>query len=181
MKDKRYIELLSEIKQKIKEAQLKTVLAANSQMLLLYWQLGNYILTNQYIEGWGAKIITNLSNDLQKEFPQIKGFSVRNLNYMKSFTASYPVSVLRLMNELEAALKNDISKVQQVVALLETAGNQNIEITQQPVAQLLEEVFLNAVTSRVSWSHQSKKLLLQLNHQNYVKTLRFYPNANPNW
>lgn len=153
MKNKRYIELLSEIKQKIKEAQLKTVLAANSQMLLLYWQLGNYILTNQYIEGWGAKIITNLSNDLQKEFPQIKGFSVRNLNYMKSFAASYPESVLRLMNELEAALKNDISKVQQVVALLETAGNQSIAITQHPVAQLQEEVFLNSVTSRVSWSH----------------------------
>jgi len=50
------------------------MVAANSQMLLLYWQLGNIILENQQKQGWGAKIIQTLSNDLRREFPSIKGF-----------------------------------------------------------------------------------------------------------
>jgi hypothetical protein len=61
MKDKKYINSLSSIKQKIQDAQVKTIVAANSQMLLLYWQLGNIILQNQQQKGWGAKIIDNLS------------------------------------------------------------------------------------------------------------------------
>jgi hypothetical protein len=55
------------------------VMAANSQMLLLYWQMGQYILQNQEAEGWGTKIINKLSVDLKKEFPALKGFSPRNL------------------------------------------------------------------------------------------------------
>jgi hypothetical protein len=76
---KNYKELLIEIKSRVQEAQLKSVMAANSQMLLLYWQMGQYILQNQEAEGWGTKIINKLSVDLKKEFPALKGFSPRNL------------------------------------------------------------------------------------------------------
>ena len=69
MKQKNYIQFLAEVKQKIKEAQLKTVIAANGQMLFLYWQMGNYILSNQNKQGWGAKVIELLAADLKKEFP----------------------------------------------------------------------------------------------------------------
>ena len=55
MIDKKYIALLTEIKQKIKEAQVKTVMAANSQMLLLYWQLGNFIIQNQQQKRLGGR------------------------------------------------------------------------------------------------------------------------------
>ncbi len=153
MEDKKYIELLSEIKQKIKEAQVKTVLVANSQMLLLYWQLGSYIVTNQNSEGWGAKIIDTLSKDLQKEFPKLKGFSVRNLTYMRNFAAAYSLPLLQKMNELEATFSNNIAIVQQAVALLESADNQTTIIVQQPVAQLEDNTFLQSVVSRISWSH----------------------------
>ncbi len=68
-----YKELLFEIKIKVREAQLKSVMAANSQMLLLYWQMGRYILQNQEAEGWGAKIINRLSIELKKEFHPLKG------------------------------------------------------------------------------------------------------------
>lgn len=128
-----YFKLLTEVKLKIQQAQLKTVIAANSQMLLLYWQLGNFILENQQNEGWGAKIIERLSADLRKGFPQIKGFSTRNLKYMRSFASSYPYNVLCKINELEPAYKNEVSKVQQVVALLESI-NQHVNVNmQQPV------------------------------------------------
>ena len=66
MQYKNYKDLLIEIKSRIGEAQLKTVMAANSQMLLLYWQMGNNIIQNQQAEGWGAKIIEKFSTDLKK-------------------------------------------------------------------------------------------------------------------
>ena len=57
MSYKNYKALLTEIKNKLQEAQLKSVMAANAQMLFLYWQMGQYILQNQQAESWGAKII----------------------------------------------------------------------------------------------------------------------------
>ena len=63
MADKKYIALLTAIKRKIREAQIKTVMAANSQLLLLYYQLGNIIIENQQQKGWGANIINQLSKD----------------------------------------------------------------------------------------------------------------------
>lgn len=72
---------------------------------------------------------------------------------MRSFAASYPLTVQQLMHELEGTLKNDISKVQQVVALLEDNNDQQSAIVQQAVAQLPEKTFLNAVVIRVSWAH----------------------------
>lgn len=80
-------------------------MAANAQMLLLYWQMGNYILQNQHAEGWGAKIIDKLSVDLKKEFTELKGFSSRNLLYMKQFAEAYPASVLQNFIRIEKEIK----------------------------------------------------------------------------
>jgi predicted nuclease of restriction endonuclease-like (RecB) superfamily len=57
---------------------------------VLYWEIGNTILQNQSQKGWGAKIIDSLSNDLRKSFPKMKGFSIRNLKYMRQFAVTYP-------------------------------------------------------------------------------------------
>ena len=66
---------------------------------MLYWNIGNIILRNQEIEGWGSKVIFNLSKDLKSEFTNLKGFSERNLKYMRKFADEY----------------NDIEFMQQVV------------------------------------------------------------------
>lgn len=145
--------LIAEIKQKIKEAQLKTVLAANSQMLLLYWQMGNYILANQNQQGWGAKVIDLFAADLKKEFPHLKGFSVRNLKYMLHFAKCYSISVIRKMIELEATFKQQTAIMQQLVAQLEVAYNQTDANVQQPAAHLEESIFLQSILARISWSH----------------------------
>ena len=58
-------------------------------MILLYWEIGNKILINQKKEGWGAKVIDRLSADLKREFPDMKGFSTRNLEYMRRFAGIY--------------------------------------------------------------------------------------------
>lgn len=56
----------------------------------MYWEVGAVILRQQREEGWGARVIARLSADLQKEFPDLKGLSVKNLNYMRAFAAAFP-------------------------------------------------------------------------------------------
>jgi predicted nuclease of restriction endonuclease-like (RecB) superfamily len=56
---------------------------------LLYWQIGRDILQRQQQQGWGAKVINRLATDLQQAFPEIKGFSLRNLKYMRAFAQAY--------------------------------------------------------------------------------------------
>ena len=85
-----YDEFLYLIKQRIQHAQVRAALAVNSELVLLYWNIGREILARQNREGWGAKIIERLASDLHSEFPEIKGLSPRNLSYMKAFAEAWP-------------------------------------------------------------------------------------------
>jgi predicted nuclease of restriction endonuclease-like (RecB) superfamily len=85
-----YHDFLRELKARILQAQVRAVLSVNRELVLLYWQMGRDILNRQQQEGWGAKIIENLATDLRTAFPEMKGFSPRNLKYMRSFAETYP-------------------------------------------------------------------------------------------
>ncbi|MCO5237611.1 MAG: PDDEXK nuclease domain-containing protein [Chitinophagaceae bacterium] len=85
-----YRQWLVMLKRDIQNSRLQAVLQVNQQMLLLYWYLGKQIVQKIDIEGWGAKIIPQLAKDLQKQFPDLQGFSVRNLKYMRQFANAYP-------------------------------------------------------------------------------------------
>ena len=85
-----YHDFLRELKERILQAQVRAVLSVNRELVLLYWQIGRDILNRQQQQGWGAKIIDNLAADLRKTFPEMKGFSPRNLKYMRSFAETYP-------------------------------------------------------------------------------------------
>lgn len=80
-----YSEWLADLKIKISTSQQKASLAVNRELVLLYWQIGNEILTRQAQLGWGAKVIERLAKDLHKAFPEMKGFSRSNLLYMRQF------------------------------------------------------------------------------------------------
>ncbi|MBS4028099.1 MAG: DUF1016 family protein [Ignavibacteriales bacterium] len=86
---KNYDTFLSDLKRRIREAQTKAALSVNRELLLLYWHIGKQILQQQAEEGWGAKVIERLSLDLCREFPEMKGFSQRNLKYMRAFAEEY--------------------------------------------------------------------------------------------
>ena len=85
-----YTNFLSELKTRIRGAQLRAVHAINAEVTLLYWDIGQDILQRQASEGWGSKVIARLSQDLKREFPETKGFSTRNLNYMRKLAEAYP-------------------------------------------------------------------------------------------
>jgi predicted nuclease of restriction endonuclease-like (RecB) superfamily len=85
-----YDRFVESIKQRIRTAQIKAALAANAELVLHYWDVGRDILASQKREGWGAKIINRLASDLQREFPKLSGYSVRNLKYMRAFADAWP-------------------------------------------------------------------------------------------
>lgn len=74
----------------IEQSKLKAIFSVNAELLALYWKIGKDILTKQKEQGWGAKVIVQLSKDLAERFPDDRGFSERNLRNMKKFASEYP-------------------------------------------------------------------------------------------
>lgn len=85
-----YKSFIAEIKHQIQKERLKSVLSANKSMILLYWNIGKSIIERQNSEGWGTKVIDRMSHDLKTEFPEMSGFSPRNLKYMRKFADAWP-------------------------------------------------------------------------------------------
>lgn len=85
-----YSALLSELKQRIRSARLRTVVSVNTELVLLYWSIGRDLRARQCAEGWGAKVITRLAADLRRAFPDMTGISARNLKYMRAFADAWP-------------------------------------------------------------------------------------------
>jgi predicted nuclease of restriction endonuclease-like (RecB) superfamily len=84
-----YADWLAELKTRIHTAQQRAALAVNRELVLLYWQIGRDILERQAQQGWGAKVIERLAHDLRMAFPDMKGFSPRNLKYMRAFAEAW--------------------------------------------------------------------------------------------
>ena len=105
-----YKSWIVDIKSKIQQRQIKAALSVNSELILLYWELGKEITEKQEKAKWGTGLINQLSEDLKKEFPNIGGFSKRNLHYCRNFYLFY----------------NQNAIVQQVVAQIQTNDNHYI-------------------------------------------------------
>jgi predicted nuclease of restriction endonuclease-like (RecB) superfamily len=85
-----YDAFLKDLKERIRTAQIKAAIAVNRELILHYWQIGRDILAQQQQHGWGAKIIDQLARDLHAAFPDVQGFSPRNLKYMRAFAQAWP-------------------------------------------------------------------------------------------
>ncbi|WP_048741458.1 PDDEXK nuclease domain-containing protein [Prevotella bivia] len=134
----------------LEQTQVRVVASANADMLFHYWKVGHFILFLQKKEGWGSKVIDNLSKAIRSQYPDKKGYSRRNIFYMCQFASAYPLEVLNKMAEIDGLLKTPILEdvsgltnelnqiVQEPLALIQATDNQPNIITQQPVAQLSE-------------------------------------------
>lgn len=88
--DKHYNNLLSEIKVRLKKAQLRAAIVVNHELIQFYWEVGKLIIESQEKAKWGDKLFDVLSSDLRKLFPNTDGFSKTNLKYMRLFARHYP-------------------------------------------------------------------------------------------
>ena len=84
-----YADWLADIKTRVVAARQRAALAANAELIQLYWQIGRDILQRQSAQGWGSKVIERLARDLREAFPDMKGFSRANLLYMRAFAEAW--------------------------------------------------------------------------------------------
>ena len=165
----------------LEHIQVRMIASANAEMLFHYWKVGHFILYLQKKEGWGSKVIDNLSKAIRSKYPDKKGYSRRNIFYMCQFASAYPLEVLKEMDRIDSllttptienvlSLTNELNQiVQQPVALIQSTDNQSNTITQQPVAQLeevtetlstiyhcdisqIEEIFKHSAIVRTNWA-----------------------------
>ena len=85
-----YGELLARLKARVRATQVRAARAANTEVLRLYWSIGHDILQRQQTAGWGSKIVARLAADLQREFPDQRGWSRSNLLYMRRAAGTWP-------------------------------------------------------------------------------------------
>ena len=165
----------------LEQTQVRVIASANADMLFHYWKVGHFILYLQKKEGWGSKVIDNLSKAIRSQYPDKKGYSRRNIFYMCQFASAYPLEILNKMVEVNSLLQNptleyvlNLTKelnllVQDPLALIQFAENQRDIIVQQPLAQLgdiaetlstiydsdirkIEEVFKQSPIVRTNWA-----------------------------
>lgn len=130
MNTNEYLGIVDNIKSNIRSAQYKAAVAANKELIMLYWNIGKIINTHK---SWGNKFIENLAQDIKLDFPDMKGFSVRNLKYMSRFAATY----------------DDIEFVQQAVAQI--PWGQNIVILDKISDDTERKWYLNQTVEN-GWS-----------------------------
>ncbi len=88
--DQNYKHFLSGIKERLKTAQIRAALAVNSELIQFYWELGNELINKQKNHQWGSGFLEQFSHDMRQSFPEMQGFSIRNLQRMKQFATLYP-------------------------------------------------------------------------------------------
>ena len=111
-----YAALLTEVKSRIRSAQIRATLGANAEMLAMYWDVGRMIDQRQKAEGWGAAVIPRLACDIRNELPEVKGFSERNIGRMIAFYREYSRSGL-ILPQPAAKLKTDAKGPQRAAQL----------------------------------------------------------------
>ena len=84
-----YAQLLEDLKNRIRRAQVRATVAASRELIRLYWDIGREIVRRQVQEGWGAKVIDRLAADLQRAFPGMAGFSRTNIHRARAFYLAY--------------------------------------------------------------------------------------------
>lgn len=90
--DENYKVFLTEMKDRLKKAQIRAALASNQALIHFYWQLGKELVDKQNSFNWGEKLLEQFSHDMRQEFPEMQGFSVTNLKRMRLFAITYPES-----------------------------------------------------------------------------------------
>jgi predicted nuclease of restriction endonuclease-like (RecB) superfamily len=154
-----YTTLLGDIKQKIRTAQYQALKAVNSQLITLYWEIGQSIIEQQQGQTWGKAVVEQLAKDLQAEFPGIKGFSARNIWNMRNVYLAYH------QNE----------KLQPLVA--EIGWTHNLVILEKCKDDLEREFYLR-MTRKFGWT--KNVLIHQIENQTYAKTLLNQTNFDAN-
>lgn len=132
-----YANLLKNIQSRIRQAQTKAIVAANREMLALYWDIGRLLVAEQEKHGWGAGVLKRLAADIRRKIPEMKGFSERNLKRMTQFYRGYPALFLIGPPAVAQLPPPKSSKRKDPLAAAQLSGQESVsDKTHHLVAQL---------------------------------------------
>ena len=140
--------LLADVKQRIQTAQTRAVLAVNSELVRLYWDIGRLIDLRQKKEGWGAGVIPRLASELKNELPEVKGFSERNIKRMLAFYREYPSP--------EAIVPQPAAQLNAAPILPQPAAKLEQQVTRQELTSIVPPVvaqLTGAFLWDIPWIH----------------------------
>ncbi len=161
--DVQYKQWLTDLKSRIRNSQIKAALKVNSELINLYWDLGKEIVSKQEQSQWGDGLIKQLSNDLQQEFPDMKGFSISNIKYIKQWYLFYYKGIT-IGQQVVGQLENTFN-IQELVCQI--PWGHNLRIIAQ--CKFLEEaIFYIHKTIENGWSRSI--LDLHIKQQEFLRT-----------
>jgi predicted nuclease of restriction endonuclease-like (RecB) superfamily len=137
--DRHYNTWLADLKNKVRNAQIKTAVRVNTELLTLYWELGADIVSKQAETKWGDGFLPQLSRDLVAEFPEIRGFSSSNLKYIKQWYSFYSQLCIIGQQAVGQLTKQPVSQLPAAEKSQQAVGL----IGQQPVALI----------TQIPWGH----------------------------
>lgn len=143
--DTEYRDWLQDVKNRYRNAQIKAAVKVNSEQLLFNWQMGHDLVTLRAEEKWGTGIVEQISLDLKDAFPNVNGFSARNLWFMKQWYSFYSTNpeTAELILSLDEQLHDSNKKLKQVAS----------EIKTQELKQPASEMSFPAAFGYVPWMH----------------------------
>ena len=142
--NEQYFRWISDLKQRIQQSQIKAAIQVNSALIEMYWDLGKEISERSFENTYGSGFLKQLSSDLLNEFPEIKGFSLSNIKYVKSFYLFYNQNITKSQQVVGEFKLDDNSNLQQVAGEFKNEKNPN---RQQLVGEFPQKLFL------IPWGH----------------------------
>ncbi len=162
-----YRKWLEDIKFKISTSRIRIAFSVNSEVIRFYYMLGKEISEEIKNSGWGAKLVEQLSKDLKVEYPDIKGFSLRNLRYMRDFYEFYSDNLI---------LQQSVAKLENKAQIKDTSPFDKYKIDQIPwghniyiftkAKDLDEAIFYINETIKNAWSRDVLALQIKSNLYN---------------
>ena len=150
-----YAQLLEDLKARIRQAQVRAAVAANRELLALYWQIGKSIVQRQQVEGWGKAVIDRLAADIQSAFPGIRGFSPSNIWRMRAFYLTWKnqerISAQPVPESGQDFLPSPAPKTKKKI--LAPAVRESLDLNLAPPARELDERNLPALVAEITWAH----------------------------
>jgi predicted nuclease of restriction endonuclease-like (RecB) superfamily len=167
-----------ELKRTIQKSQLKAALSVNSELILMYWNLGVEIIEKQQLARWGSGFLITLSKDLQREFPDISGFSKRNLELIRQWVHFYKADSLLIAKQLVSQLDEpEDENMKQVVSQFNSTDNKIVNgfckipwghhiLIVQKIRDLNEAIFYIGKTVENNWSRSVLEYQIESNLYN---------------
>lgn len=161
-----YFTILKDLKERIRRSRQQAITVVNTHLLQVYWEIGNVILQQRKEGGWGSKVIERLAADLQKEFPDFKGISTRNLKYMKVFAEAWPDFLIgqALLAQLQSNESQEIENIRDIINQIPWAHH---VILLSKTKTRDERIFYIKKAIENSWS--SRMLAIQIDSQLHLR------------